>query len=151
MRTNQLRPANLLELHCQTELKTFDEKEYHRLQSLLERGMMLALSVEKWTNQGLWILGRGDGLYPDRLKQQLGQNAPSILYGIGDIELLSKGGLAVVGSRNVDEDGIAYTEQIACNCSWQDIQIVSGGARGVDTAAMLAALAEGGTVVGVLK
>jgi predicted Rossmann fold nucleotide-binding protein DprA/Smf involved in DNA uptake len=150
LRSRQLDPASLLESSGKIELKTCDCLEHHRLESLLERGMMLALSVEKWTNQGLWILGRGDSFYPDRLKQQLGQKAPAVLYGVGDIQLLSKGGLAIVGSRNVDEEGISYTEQIADNCSRQGIQIVSGGAKGVDTVAMLAALAEGGTVVGIL-
>jgi predicted Rossmann fold nucleotide-binding protein DprA/Smf involved in DNA uptake len=150
LREKQLRPADILESDGHSIISTCDFLEPQRLQSLVDRGMMLAISVEKWTSQGLWILGRGDQLYPSRLKQRLGANAPPLLYGVGDIELLSRGGLAVVGSRDVNEDGIAYTEEVASKSARQNIQIVSGGARGVDTVAMLAALAGGGTVIGVL-
>lgn len=111
---------------------------------------MLGLAVEKWTNQGLWVLGRGDSQYPKRLKQRLRHSAPAIIYGIGNIELLSEGGLAVVGSRDVDEEGLGYTQRVAQTCAEQGIQVVSGGARGVDSSAMLAVLEAGGTAVGVL-
>jgi predicted Rossmann fold nucleotide-binding protein DprA/Smf involved in DNA uptake len=147
---HKLRPADLLESNGQNLLQTCDLFTIDRLESLLARGMMLALAVEKWTSKGLWIVGRGDPHYPDRLRQQLGSQAPAFLYGVGDIKLLSQGGLAIVGSRNVDEEGIEYTNRVADNCARQGIQIVSGGARGVDTAAMLAAISAEGNAVGIL-
>jgi predicted Rossmann fold nucleotide-binding protein DprA/Smf involved in DNA uptake len=150
LQDRQLRPFHLLESNGQAMLTDCTMLDPARLCGLLDRGMMLAIAVEKWMSQGLWILGRGDKLYPPRLKQQLGENSPALLYGVGDINLLSEGGLAVVGSRNIDEEGIAYTERLADICARQGIQTVSGGARGVDTVAMLAALTEGGTAVGVL-
>ncbi|AFY92267.1 DNA-processing protein DprA [Chamaesiphon minutus] len=148
--TQKLRPADLLESSGQNLLQTCDLFNLDRLESLLARGMMLALAVEKWTSKGLWIVGRGDPDYPDRLRQKLGSHAPAFLYGVGDIRLLSQGGLAIVGSRNIDEEGIEYTSGVADNCARQGIQIVSGGARGVDTTAMLAAIAAGGNAVGIL-
>jgi predicted Rossmann fold nucleotide-binding protein DprA/Smf involved in DNA uptake len=146
----KLRPADVLTVQRQDIIASCDCLDSSRLQALLERGMMLAIAVENWTNQGLWILGRGDQLYPARLRKQLGSSAPPILYGVGDTSLLSQGGLAVVGSRDVDEEGMAYTAQVADSCARQGMQIISGGARGVDTTAMLAALSEGGRAVGVL-
>jgi predicted Rossmann fold nucleotide-binding protein DprA/Smf involved in DNA uptake len=148
--SQQLRPADLLESSGQNLLQTCDLFTIDRLESLLARGMMLALAVEKWTSKGLWIVGRGDPHYPDRFRQQLGSQAPAFLYGVGDIKLLAQGGLAIVGSRNIDEEGIEYTNRVADNCATQGIQIVSGGARGVDTAAMLAAISAGGNAVGIL-
>ena len=148
---HKLRPADLLESNGQNLLQTCDLFTIDRLESLLARGMMLALAVEKWTSKGLWIVGRGDSHYPDRLRQQLGSHAPAFLYGVGDIKLLSQGGLAIVGSRNIDEEGLEYTSRVADNCARQGIQIVSGGARGVDTAAMLAAISAGGSTVGILE
>lgn len=147
---HKLRPADLLESSGQNLLQTCELFNFDRLESLLARGMMLALAVEKWTSKGLWIVGRGDAHYPDRLRQQLGSQAPAFLYGVGDIRLLSQGGLAIVGSRNIDEEGIEYTSGVADNCARQGIQIVSGGARGVDTTAMLAAISTGGNAVGIL-
>ncbi|MFN6480530.1 DNA-processing protein DprA [Nostoc sp. DedQUE07] len=112
--------------------------------------MMLSLAVEKWTNQGLWVLGRSDTNYPKRLKQRLRHSAPAILYGIGNVELLSMGGLAIIGSRDVDDKIFGYTRRVAQNIAVQRMQVISGGARGVDQAAMLAVLDAGGTSVGVL-
>ncbi|OCQ93290.1 SMF family protein [Oscillatoriales cyanobacterium USR001] len=149
---HQMRPGDLLSVKGKSKLQTIPVKllDANRISALLERGMMLSLAVEKWTNQGLWVIGRSDTQYPKCLKQILKHSAPAILYGIGNIELLSQGGLAIVGSRDVDEEGIDYTQRIARTCAEQEIQVVSGGARGVDSVAMLGVLEAGGTAVGVL-
>ncbi|GAB1544054.1 DNA-processing protein DprA [Scytonema sp. NUACC21] len=152
LRENQMRPADLLEPTAQEVLeKIHDSKlDPNRLLALLQRGGMLSLAVEKWTNQGLWVLGRGDTNYPRRLKQVLRLSAPPILYGVGNIELLSMGGLAIVGSRDVDEESLSYTHRVAQTCCASNLQVISGGARGVDRTAMLGVLEAGGTSVGVL-
>lgn len=152
LRENQKRPADLLHPTCLNLLQSIpvNKLDFYRISALLQRGLMLSLAVEKWTNQGLWILGRSDSQYPKRLKQILQHLAPAILYGIGNIKLLSQGGLAIVGSRDVDEAGLDRTQKIAQACAAEEIQVVSGGARGVDTAAMLSALEAGGTAVGIL-
>lgn len=149
---NEMSPADLLDSTFKNRLSkiSIGKLDSDRLVALLERGVMLGLAVEKWTNQGLWVLGRADSEYPKRLKLRLRHSAPAILYGIGNIELLSEGGLAVVGSRDVDEEGVDYTQRVAQTCSEQGLQVVSGGARGVDQSAMLAVLEAGGTAVGVL-
>ena len=152
LQQHQMRPADLLTIAGKEQLlamanSTLDAK---RLAALLERGALLGFAVESWTNKGLWVLGRSDEHYPRRLKAQLRYLAPPILYGVGNQELLSQGGLAVVGSREVDEAGLKYTQRVAQSCAEQGIQIVSGGARGVDQAAMMAAVEAGGTTVGVL-
>ena len=110
----------------------------------------MALAIEKWTSSGVWIICRSDEDYPVRLKQHLKKQAPAILYGVGHPGLLQSGGLAVVGSRNVDNIGEQFTRLAVAACSKQGIPIVSGGARGVDQVAMLEGLHAGGTVVGAL-
>ena len=122
---------------------------FSRLKALLERGGGLALAVEGWTNKGLWVISRSDPLYPRQLRE--GRLGPAILYGVGDASLLSSGGLAIVGSREADEEALEYTRRVARACAIQGIQVVSGGARGVDTEAMMAAIESGGTSVGVLS
>ena len=122
-----------------------------RLQALLDRGVALALAVENWTNQGLWVISRGDAKYPHRLKAYLGRLAPPILYGAGaNKDHIPGSGLAVVGARAADDAALAYTSGVARACAGQAIPIISGGARGVDSTAMEAALAEGGEVIGML-
>ncbi|MBR8826601.1 MAG: DNA-protecting protein DprA [Gomphosphaeria aponina SAG 52.96 = DSM 107014] len=148
----EMTPGDLLNSTHKNKLlsATIGKLDSNRLVALLERGMMLSLAMEKWTNQGLWILGRSDSQYPKCLKQKLQHSAPAILYGVGNIELLTQGGLAIVGSRDVDEDAINYTNKVVQNCAAQGIQVVSGGARGIDQVSMLGALEFGGTAVGVL-
>ncbi len=152
LREEEMTPEDLLNstlLHRLPQL-TIGQLNPHRLTALLQRGGLLALKVEEWTNQGLWIISRSDSDYPQRLKQKLQFSAPPILYGIGNKELLSKRGLAVVGSRHVDQEDLDYTYRVVETCAEQNIQVISGGAKGVDQASMLGALKAGGTVVGVL-
>ncbi|HEY9800253.1 MAG TPA: DNA-processing protein DprA [Leptolyngbyaceae cyanobacterium] len=148
----EMRPAHLLEPTAKEQLKQLhlNKLDPERLLALLERGAMLSLAVEKWTSRGLWILGRSDAQYPKLLKQRLKHSAPAVLYGVGNIELLSQGGLAIVGSRDVDEELLAYTRKVAEVSALEGIQVISGAARGVDQEAMLSILNAGGTSVGVL-
>ncbi len=152
LRDNNLTPADLLSpMFQERSLKiTINQLDSERILDLLQRGVMLGLAVEKWMSQGLWILGRSDTQYPKRLKQKLKYSAPSILYGVGNIELLSQGGLAIVGSREIDQEGLDYTQRLVEICAKEQIQVISGGARGVDQASMLGTLEAGGTVIGVL-
>jgi predicted Rossmann fold nucleotide-binding protein DprA/Smf involved in DNA uptake len=121
-----------------------------RLQALLGRGVQMATAVERWQRLGLWVISRGEACYPERLRRNLRSAAPALLYGAGDIARLGQGGLAIVGSRDVDEEVLSFTRQVAERCAGVGVQVVSGGARGVDQAAVLAALEAGGGAVAVL-
>jgi predicted Rossmann fold nucleotide-binding protein DprA/Smf involved in DNA uptake len=121
-----------------------------RLRALLGRGFHLAAALEGWQRLGLWVLSRGEDSYPERLRRHLRSAAPPLLYGAGDLSRLNQGGLAVVGSRNVDEEGLAFTRRVGERCAEQGVQIVSGGARGVDRAAVASVLVGGGGAVAVL-
>lgn len=152
LRDLEMRPSDLLNeegtrriRHCQTAPLAID-----RVLALMARGASMAFAVESWTNKGLWVLSRVDDEYPQRLRDRLMRSAPPILYGSGRKELLSQGGLAIVGSRHVDEEALRFTHLLAECCAAQRIVVISGGARGVDGEAMGAALKKGGTVVGVL-
>jgi predicted Rossmann fold nucleotide-binding protein DprA/Smf involved in DNA uptake len=120
-----------------------------RIASLLERGFRLSLAAETWQSAGIWVVSRGQSDYPERF-QRLKQNAPPVIYGCGEPRLLAKGGLAIVGSRDVDAPGERFTRGVASKAAREGMQIVSGGARGVDQLAMLAALDGKGTATGVL-
>ena len=73
-----------------------------------------------------------------------------MIYGCGDRNLPESGGLAVVGSRHVTDEMVEYAERIGRIAATSNCSIVSGGARGVDQAAMRGALDRGGAAVGVL-
>jgi predicted Rossmann fold nucleotide-binding protein DprA/Smf involved in DNA uptake len=121
-----------------------------RIRLLLARSGALALALEKWQRAGLWVMTRSDADYPSRLKRRLKLEAPPVLFGCGNRSLLDQGGIAVVGSRNAGEEDLAYTTRLGGEIAAQGLPVVSGGARGTDETAMLAALARGGTAAGVL-
>lgn len=121
-----------------------------RLHALLDRHAALAAPLDDWMHKGGWVISHVESCYPRRLRDQSHFAAPPLLYGVGDLDLLSGGGLAIVGSRHADLDAIYFTRQVAAACVRQDVVVVSGGAGGVDSAAMDAALAAGGRVVGIL-
>lgn len=121
-----------------------------RLRALLDRGFQLAAALEGWQSLGLWIVSRGEECYPERLRRHLRSSAPPLLYGAGDSARLNLGGLAVVGSRHIDPEGRSFTQRVAVRCVEQGVQIVSGGAGGVDRAVVEAALEVGGGAVAVL-
>jgi predicted Rossmann fold nucleotide-binding protein DprA/Smf involved in DNA uptake len=121
-----------------------------RLTALLKRGIALGFAVEKWSQSGIWVVCRSDPGYPARYKEHLKDRAPPILFGAGERALLQGGGLAIVGSRNVDAEGESYAREVAAWCAGGGFAVISGGARGVDQVAMAGALEAGGSVVGVL-
>ena len=121
-----------------------------RLENLLSRGAALGLALEKWHRAGLWVLTRTDSEYPGRLRKRLKAESPPVLFGCGNKRLLNQGGIAAVGSRNATEGDLTFTNNLGVAAAAQGHSIVSGGARGVDQAAMFAALQSEGTVVGVL-
>ena len=77
----------------------------------------MGFAVEEWTRQGIWVISRADATYPRALKLRLREAAPSLLYGIGNQELLDNGGLGVVGSRDADDEALQFTRAIASRCA----------------------------------
>ena len=121
-----------------------------RLDALIRRGNALALAVEKWQRAGLWIMTRSDPDYPKLLKQRLKSTSPPVLFGYGNRDSLNRGGLAVVGSRKANFQDLEFSRAIGAKAASKGIQVISGGAKGVDESAMIEALKSGGTVIGVV-
>jgi predicted Rossmann fold nucleotide-binding protein DprA/Smf involved in DNA uptake len=128
-----------------------DEKiPNERIGALLSRSSALALALEKWQRAGLWVVTRSDPDYPVRLKKLLKSTSPPVFFGCGDRQLLNRGGLTVVGSRNASEKDLDFAHKLGGKSAEAGCSVVSGGARGVDESAMLGALEREGTVIGVL-
>jgi DNA processing protein len=121
-----------------------------RVVRLLERGFMISQAMERWRSRAIWVTSRADTEYPTRIKGRLKDDSPAVLYGCGDPSLLEWGGLAVVGSRHVDEELIEYTEAIGRQCALARKTVISGAAQGIDRAAMRGGLESGGRVIGIL-
>ncbi|QJD29293.1 DNA-processing protein DprA [Methylococcus geothermalis] len=151
LREIQRQPADLLSPDAAEILRACQPViDEGRLQKLLGRGFLLSQAIERWQARAIWVVSRADAEYPRRLKARLREDAPAVLYGCGDMALLETGGLAVVGSRHVDDALIDYTMAVGRLAARAGRTLVSGGAKGIDQAAMRGALEGGGKVCGVL-
>jgi predicted Rossmann fold nucleotide-binding protein DprA/Smf involved in DNA uptake len=147
-----LRPADLMTEGGREQLQAVQEAklERTRIDFLLGRGTAMALALERWSRGGLWVMSRGDAEFPKRLKRHLKHAAPPLLYGAGNKELLDIGGLAIIGSRDATAAALEFTREVAALCAREGMGVVSGGARGVDAAAMQGSTEAGGHTIGVL-
>ena len=141
--------SGMTSAQMQTVLQ-IDHDGAERIARLLARSATLHRELERLETLGIWLATRLDEQYPSRLIERLERSAPLMLYGAGDPQLLNQRGLAVVGSRNVDERGFELTEFVGRACAESNLIVYSGGARGVDKTAMGAALAAGGSAAGLL-
>lgn len=148
--SKDMRPSDLLEPDNVAPAATGSGLPEQRLTSLLKRGVQLGFAVETWNRSNIWVICRSDPDYPARYKSHLKDKAPPILFGVGERSLLQGGGLAIVGSRNIDAEAEDFTREAAEWCARGGMPVVSGGARGVDQLAMKGALDAGGCVVGIL-
>ncbi|MEM1273400.1 MAG: DNA-processing protein DprA [Pseudomonadota bacterium] len=90
---------------------------------------------------GAAMICLGDRHYPAALAEH-GQ-APPILWALGDLTLLDRPALAMVGTRNASSLGARMTKRLAEDLGGQGFVIVSGLARGIDAIAHDAALPTG--------
>lgn len=97
---------------------------------------------------GVRLLLRDEPAYPEPLRAVA--DAPPVLLARGAIELLSRPSVAVVGARNASAHGRLLAAQIARELSAGGLLVVSGLARGIDTAAHTGALDGRGSTVAVL-
>ncbi len=101
---------------------------------------------------GLTIIHPDSEYYPENFIKYVEQIGVSpIFFCKGNLSILKNGGIAVVGSRNVSEEGITITKDFASKLTKSGKNIVSGYAKGVDTAAHIGALEAGGTTTLVLS
>jgi DNA processing protein len=94
------------------------------------------------------VVTLADDTYPVRLREIC--DPPLVLHVRGDLSLLTRPSIAVVGSRRATPYGINAATQLAGQLASTGIVIVSGLARGIDAAAHSAALERGGTTIAVL-
>ncbi|HEV2620341.1 MAG TPA: DNA-processing protein DprA [Acidobacteriaceae bacterium] len=96
---------------------------------------------------GGFFLTREDEAYPERLLEIY--DPPAVLWMRGNASLLARPGIAVVGTRQPSPYGSGMAEMLSRDLANRRLVILSGMARGVDTAAHKGALDAGGKTVAV--
>ncbi|QNI34710.1 DNA-protecting protein DprA [Alloacidobacterium dinghuense] len=103
--------------------------------------------IEALIKSGANFLAYNDPDYPERLREIF--DAPALLWIRGDAKLLAKSSIAVVGTRHPTPYGSGMSEMLSRDLAARGMVILSGMARGVDTAAHKGALAAKGKTVAV--
>lgn len=97
---------------------------------------------------GCRVITQLDEEYPALLREIY--DPPVVLYVQGEILPKDKNSIAMVGSRQTSHYGIETARKLSYQLAYTGITVVSGGARGIDTAAHQGALSAGGRTIAVL-
>jgi DNA processing protein len=104
--------------------------------------------IERVTARGVRLITVLDADYPENLK--LVFNRPPFIWVRGRLEPRSLRAIAVVGTRQATQDGCATAARLARGLARARVTVLSGLARGIDTAAQAATIEAGGRTVAVV-
>jgi DNA processing protein len=113
-----------------------------------EKSVDLAGELKRIADSGCRIVIQSDEEYPASLREIY--DPPIVLYVKGTLTSKDKNAVAMVGSRQTTHYGIETARKLAYQLAYVGVTVVSGGARGIDTAAHQGALAAKGRTVCVL-
>ena len=88
--------------------------------------------------------------YPLPVRQRLGLDSPGVLWAKGDMTLLNRPAVAVVGSRELRQENRRFAEETGRQIAMQGYVLVSGNAKGADKTAQEACLEAGGKVISIV-
>ncbi|WP_293832503.1 DNA-processing protein DprA [uncultured Phascolarctobacterium sp.] len=143
-------PAALIGLNEDTLINKLGiaSTEALRITKLLSRSINVAFELQRLEAKGINIVTKSDANYPKRLVKILGgRYAPPMLYYSGNLELAKGDSIGIVGSRNIDSQGMLLCTEIAKKAAGDGITVVSGGARGIDSTSRISVLQNGGTCI----
>src|SRR5882757_1446538 len=113
-----------------------------------EKTIDLAGELKRISDYGCHVLIQADEEYPELLRQIY--DPPVVLYVKGKLTAKDKNAVAMVGSRMTTHYGVETARKLAYQLAYVGVTVVSGGARGIDTAAHQGALSAKGRTVAVL-
>jgi DNA processing protein len=113
-----------------------------------EKTIDLAAELKRIADFGCRIVTQADPEYPELLRQIY--DPPVVLYVKGELLPKDKNAVAMVGSRMTTHYGIEAARKLAYQLAYLGVTVVSGGARGIDSAAHQGALAAKGRTIAVL-
>ena len=115
--------------HLKTEI-------IQKLEQAKEKLVGQAFLVEKLSHEHIHLLTVLDENYPRLLKLALNRNQlPPVLCYAGDLQILERQTIGIIGSRNAGESSLAFTREIAQFLAEKGANVISGNARGVDRVA----------------
>lgn len=137
--------SELQERHL--EQMGYQPEEANRICALLDREALLERYLDGARERGITLLTRLSPEYPERLHRLLGVNAPPLLFAAGNLELLSRPAISLVGSRVLEEPGRRFAQRVGTLAAGEGYVLVSGNAAGADQTGQDACLRSGGSII----
>ncbi len=128
----------------------YSQEEAHRIVDLLSDEDILSWYLGQAAKKDCIPITRVSPEYPSRLRETLGIDCPGCLWAKGDLTLLEKSAISLVGSRDLREENMSFAEEVGRQAALQGYVLVSGNARGADRTAQDACLENGGQVICVV-
>lgn len=117
---------------------------------LLSQYRLLEKYLERGRKQGCIPITRADSRYPACVRRRLGGEAPGCLWAKGNLDILDMQAVSLVGNRDLLPENAQFAAQVGREAARQGVALISGNARGADSAGQNAALAAGGKIISVV-
>ena len=128
----------------------YDRVMGQRIFGLLSGANQLREYLRRAADCDCYPITRLSDAYPLLVRKHLGLDSPGVLWAKGDITLLSRPMVAVVGSRELKGENRKFAREAGRQIAQQGYVLVSGNAKGADKAAQEACLEAGGKVISIV-
>lgn len=125
----------------------YDRETAMRIVELLSQQEQLDWYLKRSAKAGIFPISRISEAYPPVLRKRLGLDCPGCLWLKGNLDLLQKPAISLVGSRVLKDDNAAFAREAGIQAARQGYVLVSGNAKGADQTAQNACLEAGGNVI----
>lgn len=125
----------------------YEESRAAEILRLLDREALLIDYLRQGEEQDIHPLTRLSPGFPLKLRQALGYHTPAVFFYRGDLSLLEKPAVAVVGSRRLRPANLSFAQAMGRHVAQIHHTLVSGGAAGADLAAQNACISNDGQSV----
>jgi DNA processing protein len=136
--------------HKRTEFGNIEAAFLHAVPPDKQRALLdeARQAIKDARDLSVVVVAEEDAWYPESLRSL--RDAPPYLFTLGDVSLLERPAVAIVGTRSATPYGLRITRTLSSALARAGVVVVSGMARGIDAAAHEAALDAGGGTIAVL-
>ena len=128
----------------------YDWETAMRILELLSQQEQLDWYVKRGYKAGCIPISRISAQYPLELRKKLELDCPGCLWAKGDLDLLGKPAISLVGSRELLKKNAAFAKEVGRQAARQGYVLISGNAKGADQTAQNACLEAGGNVIAIV-
>ena len=128
----------------------YDRVMGQRIFGLLSGANQLREYLRRAADCDCYPITRLSESYPLPVRKRLGLDSPGVLWAKGDITLLNRPTVAVVGSRELNRENRKFAREAGRQIAKQGYIMVSGNAKGADREAQEACLEAGGKVISIV-